>query len=210
MWRAAILALLLPAAAIAEGERAGTFDHYVLALSWNATWCAIEGDARGADQCDPRHDHGFTLHGLWPQDAVGWPSYCRTAARDPSRRQSDAMADIMGSGGLAWHQWKKHGRCSGLSAEDYFALARRAHDRVTRPAIFRQLTQEVRLPPDVVEEAFLESNPGLAADGITVTCADGRVHEVRICLDRDLGYLTCGPDVRRDCPAATVTMAPIR
>ncbi|MEM1163843.1 MAG: ribonuclease T, partial [Pseudomonadota bacterium] len=44
--------------------RADDFTHYVLALSWNASWCAIEGDSRNADQCDPRHELGFTLHGL--------------------------------------------------------------------------------------------------------------------------------------------------
>ena len=39
------------------------------------------------------------------------------------------MADIMGSGGSAWHQWKKHGRCSGLSPDDFFALSREAYGR---------------------------------------------------------------------------------
>ena len=49
--------LLLPSLARA-GDRAGDFTHYVLALSWNATWCALEGDRRKAAQCDPRHDIG--------------------------------------------------------------------------------------------------------------------------------------------------------
>lgn len=202
--------LLVAAAARADGERAGDFDYYVLALSWNAAWCAAEGDARDADQCDARHDHGFTLHGLWPQYEDGWPSYCRTTARDPSRAQSAAMEDIMGSGGLAWHQWKKHGRCTGLSAEDYYRLSRLAYDRVNRPEIFRRLRQEVTLPPAVVEEAFLEANPDYAADGVTITCRDGYVREARICLTRDLEPRACAPDTRRDCRARTVRMPPMR
>ncbi|MEL7275780.1 MAG: ribonuclease T, partial [Pseudomonadota bacterium] len=102
-----LLLLLLLAALPARSDSAGEFDYYVLALSWSPSWCAAEGDARGADQCDPRHDHGFILHGLWPQYESGYPEYCRSSLRDPSRRQTGAMEDIMGSGGLAWHQWKK-------------------------------------------------------------------------------------------------------
>ena len=69
------------------------------------------------------------------------------------------MADIMGTGGLAWHQWRKHGVCSGLSAADYFRLSRLAYDRVTRPEVLRRLDRAVRLPAAVIEEAFLEVNP---------------------------------------------------
>ena len=153
-----IMALMLIAgAARAEGERAGAFDYYVLALSWTPTWCAIEGDGRGSPQCDPGQGFGFTLHGLWPQYEEGWPSYCPTSERNPSRGMTADMADIMGSSGLAWHQWNKHGVCSGLSARDYFALSRLAYERVTRPDLLRNLGREVRLPAEVIEEAFLEA-----------------------------------------------------
>ncbi|MEM7546386.1 MAG: ribonuclease T2 [Pseudomonadota bacterium] len=194
----------------AEGERAGDFDYYVVALSWNAAWCLREGDARGADQCDARHDHGFTLHGLWPQYEDGWPSYCRTTARDPSRRMTAEMADIMGSGGLAWHQWKKHGRCTALSAMDYFALSREAYGGIGRPDILRRLPRDFDLPPKVIEDAFVEANPGLDPDGITVTCRDGMLAEVRICLSRDLTPRRCGGDVIRDCGAAEVSVPMMR
>ncbi len=194
---AALLAMAGPVRA--EGERAGDFDYYVLALSWNASWCALEGDARGADQCDARHDLGFTLHGLWPEYEDGWPSYCRTGARDPSRAETAAMADIMGSGGLAWYQWKKHGRCSGLSAENYFKAARSAFEAVDQPPVFGKLPGRVRIAPDVVEAAFLEVNPGLEADGVTVTCKGGLIQEVRVCLTKELEPRVCAPDARRDC-----------
>ena len=206
-----LLALLFAAAAArAEGEKSGEFDYYVLALSWTPNWCALEGNARKADQCDPRHGFGFTLHGLWPQFERGWPSYCRTTARNPSRRQTAAMADIMGSGGLAWHQWNKHGRCSGLTAAVYYDTARRAYGRVVRPDLFRRLTDPVRLPASVVEEAFLEANPGLTADMITVTCRAGRIAEVRICLTRGLEPRVCGTDVRRDCRARDALLETVR
>ena len=186
------------------------FDYYVLALSWTPTWCAIEGDGRGSPQCDPGQGFGFTLHGLWPQYEAGWPSYCPTSERNPSRGMTADMADIMGSSGLAWHQWNKHGVCSGLSARDYFALSRLAYERVTRPDLLRNLGREVRLPAEVIEEAFLEENPDLRDETTTVTCRDGRVQEIRICLTRDLDPRECGRDVARDCPLQEAIFAPMR
>lgn len=147
----------------------GEFDYYVLSLSWSPNWCAYEGDARGSDQCDARHDHGWILHGLWPQYHRGWPEYCKTAERPPSRAMTRDMADIMGTSGLAWHQWKKHGVCSGLSAAAYYALSREAYGRVVRPPVFRKLEKAVKLPASVVEEAFLQANPGMVPDGVTIT-----------------------------------------
>ena len=194
--------------AAADGEAAGDFDYYVLSLSWSPTWCAIEGDERGSPQCEK--DFGWTLHGLWPQYEDGWPAYCRTSARDPSRRMTGEMEDIMGASGLAWHQWKKHGRCSGLEAEDFFALSRLAYDRVNRPEVFRKLDRAVKLPAEVVEEAFLEANPDWSADMLTITCRDRRIQEARLCLTRDLEPRECGADVIRDCSMQDALFDPVR
>lgn len=202
--------LMLAGMARADGERAGEFDYYVLALSWTPSWCALEGDARGAEQCDGGQGFGFTLHGLWPQYEEGWPSFCPTAERNPSRGMTADLVDIFGSSGLAWYQWNKHGVCTGLSASDYYALSRLAYERVTRPALLRQLTREVRLPAEVVEQAFLEENPELEPDMITVTCRAGRVQEVRICLTRELEPRACAPDVARDCQMRDALLSPMR
>ncbi|MEM1129170.1 MAG: ribonuclease T2 [Pseudomonadota bacterium] len=206
-----VLALLatLASAPTAQADTAGDFDFYVLALSWSPTWCALEGDARDAEQCHPDRDHGWTLHGLWPQYEVGYPADCRTDKRDPSRQQSGDMADIMGSGGLAWYQWKKHGRCTGLDGPDYYALSRLAYDRVARPEVLRQLDRTVSLPASVVEEAFLEANPDLAGDMIRVTCEAGRIDEIRVCLTRELEPRACSSDMAPDCTLERAILDPI-
>lgn len=192
----------------AEGEPPGEFDYYVLSLSWSPTWCALEGDMRNSPQCE--RAFGWILHGLWPQNERGWPSDCPTGERDPSRSATAAMADVMGTPGLAWHQWRKHGRCSGLPAEDYFALSRQAFERVVRPDILRRLERPVALPASVVEAAFIEANPDLWADAITVTCRAGRIQEARLCLTRDLEFRTCGADVIRDCALEDALLDPVR
>lgn len=202
----------LPAAPVfAEGEAAGDFDYYVLSLSWTPSWCAEAGDDRDAPSCETGAGYGFSVHGLWPQYDDGWPSYCLTAERDPTRGETRDMADIMGSGGAAWYQWQKHGRCAGLTAHNYFTTVREAYASVVRPGVFRQLPEAgVELPASVVEAAFLESNPDMVADGVTITCKEGRIQEVRICLDKDLNPRECSGDVRWDCLMNYAEMPAIR
>ncbi|MFO8126784.1 ribonuclease T2 family protein [Yoonia sp.] len=200
----------LIATPISAQDRAGDFDYYVMSLSWSANWCALEGDARSSEQCDPSADFGWILHGLWPQYEQGYPANCATSESPPSRSDTSAMADIMGTSGLAWHQWRKHGVCSGLSADAYFALSRRAFGRTTRPQVFRALTEEVTLPASLIEEAFLQDNPTLEADQITITCKSGFIQEARICLTRDLEFRDCGRDVIRDCTLTNAQFNPMR
>lgn len=211
--RLIVLALILSLTALtarAEGERAGVFDYYVMALSWSANWCALEGDARNSPQCDTAEDYGWILHGLWPQFHRGFPSYCQTAERAPSRGMTGAMSDIMGTSGLAWHQWKKHGTCTDLSASDYYALSREAYATITRPDVFRKLDRIVKLPASVVEDAFLKDNPTLSRDTITITCRQGYIQEARICLSKSLEPVPCGADVIRDCTLRDAIFTPLR
>ena len=206
-----LIALLMMSTLVrAEGEAAGDFDYFVLSLSWSPNWCALEGEDRGSPQCDTDKDFGWVMHGLWPQYERGWPSFCRTTERDPSRRETEAMADIMGTSGLAWYQWQKHGRCAGLSVQDYFTLARRAYETVNRPAVFRKLDRPVTLPAALIEEAFLQANPDWQADMVTITCKSGHIQEARLCLTKELEPRKCGADVIRDCSMNNALFEPIR
>ena len=120
------------------------------------------------------------------------------------------MADIMGTGGLAWHQWKKHGVCTGLSSATYYELSREAYASVVRPPVFRKLTKDVKLPASVVEDAWLKANPLLEKDGFTITCKQGHIQEARICLSHDLETVPCGQDVMQNCQIKDAVFAPFR
>ncbi|WP_240789534.1 ribonuclease T2 [Pseudooceanicola onchidii] len=205
-----VLATLTAPPVRAEGERPGDYDYLLLSLSWSPTWCALTGDARQSPQCDGDKDFGWVLHGLWPQYEDGYPSYCPTSKRPPSRAMTAQMADIMGAPGVAWHQWKKHGSCTGLEAAQYYALMRLAYDKITRPEVLRSLGKDVRLPATVIEEAFLEANPGLRREEITITCKQGRIQEARICLDTQLKPRRCGDDVIRDCRMQDALLEAVR
>ena len=206
---ACLAVALTPALAHAD-DIAGQFDYYVLSLSWSPSWCSQTGDRRGADQCRRGRGDDFIVHGLWPQYENGYPQDCRTNERDPSRRESQRMADIMGSGGLAWYQWQKHGRCSGLSAHSYYDTMRQASENIRIPDVFDDLDRDITLPPSVAEEAFLEANPELTRNGVTVTCQGNALQEIRICLNKDLSPRECGRDIRRDCTRPRILMEAVR
>lgn len=194
----------------ARADEPGDFDHYVLALSWHPSWCASEGDSRGAESCDPGTRRSFTVHGLWPQHRQGWPEFCRTTARDPSRHQTAAMSDIMGSGGLAWYQWRKHGRCSGLDGAAYLHATRAAAEAVVIPGGFAAVSAYTTVTTQDIREALLRANPWIDPNGLVVSCRAGRLHEVRLCLDRSLASVACTDQQDRACRSRSVVLPPVR
>ena len=202
-----VLAIWLAAlATTAKGEgRPGDFDFYVLALSWSPSWCATAEDAAESPQCDAGAGHGFVLHGLWPQFEQGYPEFC-DAAEPPSCELVDALLDIMPDRGLVAHQWRKHGSCSGLDPQAYFATARAAFEHIKIPARFDGPASDERLSAADIEMAFAGANPGILADGIAVICNDGLFEEVRICLTRDLAFRPCEEVDTRGCRQSGLRM----
>lgn len=209
-WAVLAAALTTASPLWADGEKAGDFDYYVMALSWSANWCALAGDDRDDPQCDAGRGLTWVLHGLWPQYEEGWPSYCRTIERDPSRTETAAMSDVFGGAGAAFYLWKKHGRCAGLSSTGFYDTARAAYSSVTMPPVFKQVTKDLKVPAEVIEAAFLDANPGMARDEITVTCDQGMIQEVRICLTKDLEPRRCAADSIRDCRMKDAVLEAVR
>jgi len=195
-------------------DRAGIFDYYLLSLSWSPSYCAVAGGVRGDPQCARRF--AFVLHGLWPQFERGWPQDCQSPDRGyVPFRIAVGMRDIMPSDRLVFHTYRKHGTCSGLGVDGYFALARRLYEKIAIPARFRNLVDERYMisPGDLIGE-FLASNPDLRSDMIAVSCAGPghRLREVRICFDKGGNFRACGANEnqRRLCSAARMYVPPLR
>ena len=186
---AAFVLSLSPAAAQEGGPR-GDFDFYVLALSWSPAFCESTGNTRGSPQCDPGRRLGFVVHGLWPQYERGSPSRCD--GRNAPRYVIDETADIFPDPGLARHEWRTHGTCSGLDPRAYFRAVRRARDMVRIPEPLQSLSRDGQTTGQSVERAFADVNPGLRPDMMAVTCGRGELREVRICIEKDLsGFRRC-------------------
>ncbi len=186
------------------------FDFYVLSLSWSPSWC-LDNDPSGRSmQCDPDNDHGFIVHGLWPQNEQGYPEFCRTRESD---RVPDALGrtlfDIMPSMGLIGHEWRKHGSCSGLSQKDYFSVLRAAREKLVIPPSLQSVGSDQRTNATQIETALTSANPGLRPDALAVTCASGRVDEVRICFNKDLSFRACGEIDRAGCKVKSLELPAI-
>jgi len=202
---------LWPALASAQEKgEPGRFDHYVLALSWSPSYCEAMGTRAEPAQCATARPFAFVVHGLWPQYERGWPESCQNPAPYVPEPVLRSMLDIMPSRRLVLHEWRKHGTCAGLDATAYFDKVRRAYQAVTIPEAFRRLDDYTMVVPGEVEAAFRAANPGLAADMIAVECDRRRLTEVRICMNRQLGFTSCAEVDRRACRASRVVMPPLR
>ncbi len=189
-------------------ERGTGFDYYVLALSWSPSFCEDSGN-RSSNQCNGSRDYGFVAHGLWPQNETGWPEFCDVRARVPDRTV-DKMLPIMPAKGLIFHQWKKHGTCSGLDPQEYFEVTKAAYDSVVIPQELRRLDRTLTIDPKVIEAAFIEVNPDLDADEIVINCSKNRLREIKVCFDKSLTPRQCGRDVARECRSNSIRMPPVR
>lgn len=177
-----------------RGAAPGNFDLYVLALSWSPAFCEREGLRKQRSQCDIGRNAGFVVHGLWPQYARnGYPSECAPAPRYPSRMALNAAGGVFPDEGLARHEWRVHGTCSGNTAADYFRDVRRARDAVVIPDDYRQTTQPFGASVMALKRAFVAANPRLRVDMMDVSCSRGALQEVYICFSKDLrSFAPCG------------------
>ena len=190
------------------GDRPGAFDYFLLSLSWSPSYCAADGTQKDTRQCRAARPYAFIVHGLWPQAARSAPDFCQTPAPYVPDETIDAMGDIMPSKGLILHQWRKHGTCTGLSPERYFALVRRAYEKVAIPDAFAAPRTAQRMTAQEVEAAFRTANPALGGDMIAVDCKSDRLREVRICFSKDLAFTSCPETDRRGCALRRVLDVP--
>jgi ribonuclease T2 len=112
------------------------------------------------------------------------------------------MADIMPDAGLVNHEWSTHGTCSGHDAESYFKLLRRAFTSVKVPERFTAPRENFSISPQEVKNEFIQANPNLRADELTVSCGNNYLTAVSMCLTKDLKPTAC--QNLRDCRANVI------
>lgn len=111
----------------------GDFEFYLLTLSLAPSFCSLSAANRSKDECRQLTEQQFeqtplTIHGLWPNRAhtsvANQPANCSSVKlqlSDPVR--TELTRYMPGGPELEKHEWDKHGTCSGLSPDDYFAAA---------------------------------------------------------------------------------------
>jgi ribonuclease T2 len=161
------------------------------------------------EQCGDR-PYSFVVHGLWPQYERGFPEFCQTPAPRLSRNIVSSMLDLMPSPQLIFHEWDRHGTCSGLSARAYFDNVRRARAGVKIPEQYLALQDPLTVSPTDVEDAFVKANPGMTRESISVACDAKRLNEVRICVSKEFKFQDCPEVAQRTCRRDKLVMPPVR
>jgi ribonuclease T2 len=191
----------------------GQFDFYVLALSWSPSFCEASRERapqRAPDQQCGGRPFSFVVHGLWPQYEQGFPAFCQVPAPRLNRDIVGSMLDLMPSPRLIFHEWDRHGTCSGLSAPAYFETVRKARAVVKIPAPYLDLDKPTMVSPDDVSDAFVKANPGLPRGAIAIACDSKRLSEVRVCLNKDYSFRDCAELTRRSCRRDKIVMPAVR
>ncbi|MBL9041454.1 MAG: ribonuclease T2 [Myxococcales bacterium] len=187
----------------------GSFDYYVLSLSWSPQFCNSRKFPPSDQQCGEGRRFGFVVHGLWPQYEKGYPESCQTGFSLAQPTVEKAL-QMMPSQKLIEHEWQKHGTCSGLSAEQYFAQVETAFAGLVIPEPYRQPTAPVVTSLAELKQSFLAANPRLTPSSLTAQCSGTYLREVRICLHKDLSPMPCTSFVRDACKAPEVQLRPVR
>ena len=215
---ALLLAFLFATSLIAAAQdrrqnEPGQFDFYVLALSWSPSYCEASKerapDRAPAEQCGER-PYSFVVHGLWPQYEKGFPEFCQVPAPRLDRNIVSSMLDLMPSPRLVFHEWDKHGTCSGLNPRAYFETLRKARAVMKIPSDYLDVKAPLMVAPADVEAAFIKANPGMTPQSIAVSCDSKRLSEVRVCLSKDFRFRDCAEIDRRACRRDKVMMPPVR
>jgi ribonuclease T2 len=194
-------------------NKAGEFDFYVLVLSWSPSFCEEASERNPKREPQPQcreRPYAFVVHGLWPQYEKGFPEYCQIPAPRLSRGIVSSMLDLMPNPRLIFHEWDRHGVCSGHGASRYFESVRKARATVKIPDPYIELSEPLTVTPQEVEGAFIEANPGLTDAAISVDCSAKRLREVRICMTKEFGFRECPEVDRRSCRRDKLLMPPVR
>jgi ribonuclease T2 len=183
----------------------GQFDYYLLSLSWAPNYCAGHPSDHSSE-CRIDGHKDFVLHGLWPQASSGAPPMSCAKASPVATATVDHMLQFMPSRGLIQHEWEKHGTCSGLSAQDYFAQAEQAFTHVQVPQQYRSLDHEQQFSVPDLEKSFAEANHA-PLEAFRISCHAGALVSLEVCVDKNLQYRSCTQSVR-ECPVSQVDMRP--
>lgn len=208
---------LLTAATVstaAREARPGDFDYYMLALSWSLSFCRTPAGNRETLQCGGDRTFSFIVHGLWPQYERGWPDYCGPRGQMVADQIIEAMLEIMPSRHLIQHQWRRHGSCSGLSQQGYFATTRAFRNRIRMPAKYRAPHRDIVTTPARLKRDILQANDWLEPDALSIHCGNrrgrARLREVRICFTRGGEARPCGANARNQCRARELVLPAVR
>ena len=178
----------------------GSFDFYLLNLSWSPEFCATHPPTAECGQ-----HRGFTLHGLWPQNNDGsYPEHC---GDEPGPVDASLYRDLFPEAGLLRHEWSTHGTCSGLAPDVYLRQARKASESIRIPASLSASHHQPPMTPEALLNSFVLANPTLPRASLALSCGGNSLTAIEVCLTKNLDATACRNV--RSCRANVVRITPI-
>jgi ribonuclease T2 len=166
----------------------GTFDYYLLALSWAPNFCATHSGS--ANECGTGRHVTFVVHGLWPQGEQG-------RLDQPCQHTAPVAEDVVRyalnfypTAGLVQHEWQCHGVYSGLSARDYFTSVGRAYQSLHIPSSLAGLSRDTEENAATLAQQFEQSNSAPRGSFVSA-CHDAELVAIEACFTKDLKLRAC-------------------
>lgn len=184
---------------------AESFDYYTFSISLTPAFCDQNPKWRDSQQC--RNRMPVSVHGLWPE-AVGKraPENCAGGELALSPGLERNLRGAMPDSGLRQHEWRAHGRCSGLSAEAYFSVIDREFMELKWPDLLKPQGRDNIVEREAVLREFRRLNPGFPERGVVLRCEGGKrpplLSEIRVCLTPDGRPTECSASFKPNCPVA--------
>ena len=194
----------------------------LLALSWQNAFCQTHKNKRECQRARGAYtDTRFSLHGLWPQPRENL--YCDVSKKDkefdkrggwnklqkldltPATRKELLRIMPASASNLQKHEWIKHGTCSGMSAQKYYAHAIELTKQVNQSKVGQFFTQNIGKTVTLQQVRFKmnESFGKESGKKLELRCRNGLITEIWIHLGNEgeslQTLLKGGKDVNSRC-----------
>lgn len=178
------------------------YDSWVLALSWQPTFCEPRADQARFPECRDLEAGRLqvahlTLHGLWPNNFRQCGINYADCSREPLALQRETheqlarwMPSLNYNSRLASHEWRKHGTCQTRWDDDeYFLAATRALQMINAAPIGQLIIDNTgrELSLAQLQQAIRDTSASAAAAGSIALLCDrqNQLSELRISLPQD-------------------------
>jgi ribonuclease T2 len=204
---------------------------FILSLSWHDAFCETH---RNKQECKRNifgnQEHGFVLHGLWPQPKSR--AYCgvdkknigmdrnKQWSRLPelglSQKTKQGLHDVMPAvvSGLEKHEWIKHGTCSGMSKDEYFTKSVNYTKQFNSSALaaYIDANRGKRVILKDIRKMADRSFGMQSGERIEIVCSGGLMTEIRLSLGGDnsislTNAVKNGTKIKSSCHAGTIDKA---
>ncbi len=199
-------------------SKVDSFDYYILSLSWQSAFCEYKA-GKPACRSQKKSDfsaYNFVLHGLWPNKkgrnghrygycnvskSIKWKDKKRRWCKMPSLNLSKSVRADLNKfmpgtmSCLQRHEWYKHGSCSGLSEDKYYAVSNRLVDLFSKTSFNKLVANNVGnyVRRSELLKAFDQDFGKGSRDYLELRCkrVKGKklLTEIRIQLQKDLSKI---------------------